>query len=109
MQRLLRRAFKTVEVTSVKSGEEVLQTLATNERKWDIVISDWNIDGRMTGGDIYNLIQVEYPNVAGSYMFMSDSRFAELLCTGAGLEFVEKPSSPTRILEAVRNTLSKRT
>jgi DNA-binding NtrC family response regulator len=104
MERLLRREFGAKVVTAT-SGEAAIK--AVNSTEFDLVISDWNIEGSMTGGDIYNLIQVEYPKVSSRYMFMSDSRLAELLCAAADLEFVEKPSTTHKILEAVRTTLGK--
>lgn len=97
-KRMLERVFNAVVVTA-GSGEEALAVVGT--QSWDAVMSDWNLGGPTTGGDVYNLVQVEYPHIAPRYVFMSDSEAAATLCAAEGLPYVEKPAGQSEICRAL--------
>lgn len=97
-RRMLERNFKAVVVT-VESGDEAMAVMGT--RSWAAVVSDWNVSGSKTGGDVYHLVQVEYPAIAPRYVFMSDDKSAAELCDQEGLPYVEKPATQSEICRAL--------
>lgn len=97
-RRMLQRVFQAVVVT-VTSGKEAMDAMGT--RSWAAVVSDWNVEGSETGGDVYHRVLVEYPAVAPRYIFMSDSKLAAELCEREGLPYVQKPAGQPEICRAL--------
>ncbi len=99
VSRLLRKKLDAV-VVSVASGEEAMSSMTL--QNWNLIISDWNIKGKATGGDVFDWVREQFPELSKKYVFMSDDQQAAEYSAQYGLEFVEKPASVDRILQAVR-------
>lgn len=100
IERILRRTFKAV-VTTAVSGPEALAAIEQNPNKWAAILSDWNIKGKMSGGDVFRQVADSYPDLAKRYVFMSDDQEAERLAAASGVSFIEKPARAATICTAL--------
>lgn len=100
--RVLSRLYNAT-VTTVSTGEEAIAAMAS--KPWAVVISDWNIKGGMTGGDVYEVAKTQHPKLAEKYIFLSDSEPAEALSAKQGLLYLEKPVYTNVLRDAVDTVL----
>jgi DNA-binding NtrC family response regulator len=104
MSRILRRSLgPEVSVKLVSSGEECRAVIG--DRSWSVIISDWDILGHETGGDLYNMVRDSYPSLCARYIFVSGNPEAGLLATAVGAVHFPKPFEPDRLVKAVTNIL----
>lgn len=102
MRRLLEKVFSAT-VTTVDSGAAAMAVMGSAD--WAAVLSDWNIIGGMTGGDVYNLVRADYPHLASKYVFMSDDQLAAAMAAKYGLGWVEKPATRSDICNALNKAM----
>lgn len=101
MERVLRRKFG-VNVMFVSTGEDAIKALE-KKSDWDLVISDWNIDGSMNGGEILLWVMESAPHLLNKYVFLSSSEKAEAAAVGADIPIIKKPAG----IQAICGTLGK--
>lgn len=100
MDRLLRRKFGA-QAVFVTNGEDAIKTLESRSH-WDLVISDWHIDGQMNGGEVLLWVMESAPHLLNKYVFLSSSDSAEQAAAGADIPFIRKPAD----MKAICGTLS---
>lgn len=104
--RLLRKEFgNMVEISQADSWASL--RFVVNEYPWSVIISDWDIAGMESGGDIYNIMQAHFPHLAKKYIFLSGNDKAEFLATAVGVPYLEKPTAGENIIAAVQQVLSQ--
>lgn len=101
VQRALSRVLKHHELTIVDRGTEAIVLLAENE--YDLIISDYDLKGNLTGEDVYLWVRNERPHMASRYVFCAGSSRAETLCQAEGIPYVEKPYTITDLRRAVES------
>lgn len=89
MRRLLRKKFNA-EAYFVKTGEEAIRALESSD--WHLVISDWDLDTGMDGGEVLLWVLNHKPDLISRYVFFSSSSRAEEMVVGSGIPFIRKPA-----------------
>lgn len=105
LSRVLRKALGSVEMASASTGEEAKKLMKSHE--WSVIISDWELDGAETGGDIYRTVQESFPYLCERYIFLSSNQNARLLATGVGVPYIDKPFTNTAVIKAVQDILHR--
>ena len=90
MERILRRKFG-VSAVFVSSGEDAIKVLE-ERTDWDLVISDWDINGTMNGGEILLWVMESAPHLLSKYVFLSSNEKSEATAAGADIPFIQKPA-----------------
>lgn len=107
IQRVWIRTFKGHEVTVVSSGRQAMDALETVDGLFDIVLSDFNIEGGLTGIDVYLFAKTLSLAYIQKYVFCSANEIAEQFARNEGVSFFQKPF-PVRLLVAeVENKLQR--
>lgn len=98
--RLLRKKFG-VNALFVASGEEAVKVL--EERSdWKLIISDWNLDTGMDGGQVLLWVLNQKPDLLNHYVFFSSSVSAEEMACSTGIPFMRKPVGTDEICDTLR-------
>lgn len=105
MDRLLRRKFGAT-AYFVKTGEEAIRILETKS-DWKLVISDWNLDTGVDGGDVLLWVLNHKPSLLDHYVFLSSSEKAEALASSTGIPFIKKPVGVDVICDTLKPFLSE--
>jgi CheY-like chemotaxis protein len=97
---VLRRAFPGVDVLAAESADEaigLLQESACEGPPFDLVLSDYNLLGWRTGGDVLDWIQAHLSYLEKRFVFLSSDDAIQL----RGVPFFDKPCD----LDELRATL----
>lgn len=97
IQKVWIRTFKGHEVTVVSSGRQAMDALETVDGLFDIVLSDFNIEGGLTGIDVYLFAKTLSLAYIQRYVFCSANGIAEHFAQNEGVSFFQKPF-PVRLL-----------
>ncbi len=100
VSRVLKRTFGATVITAA-SGQEAAALIEEDPGKWAAVLSDWNISGKMNGGDVFSLAVGKHPVLITKYVFMSDDTNAVKLASEVGVPCLEKPASVDDICKAL--------
>jgi DNA-binding response OmpR family regulator len=73
VQRMYLRIFKDADVSCVASGEEAINLIRDNPSKWDLIISDQVLAGRIPGRDIYLHLVEYHPHLSKRFIFATRS------------------------------------
>lgn len=96
IERILHRMFPASNIIGAASGEDALQALQ-EDPNYDLVISDWDIDGYVNGGDVFAWVREHEPKLLKRYIFLSGNMDAKEMCSMADIPFIEKPARPFEI------------
>jgi DNA-binding response OmpR family regulator len=103
-QQIYKRIFQRAEVTCVESGEEALIKILENPSRWDLIVADQKLAGRIPGRDIYVHLAEYHPHLSQRFIFATRCG-SEL----AGLDIasdrvLSKPFESYEMVNAVRGT-----
>ena len=103
LQKVMVRMVRTGghEVEAVSTGLEALAKLS--DTIYDIVISDYDLEGPLTGEDVYHWVKANLPSLRHKYIFCSANDKSALLCKVSGLVYLEKPASTRAIMMAIED------
>lgn len=93
------RALRDHTLTMVKSGVEALGLLEGG--LFDSIISDYDIEGRLSGGDVFRWVQLNRPELVSKYAFCSHNEDAAQLCAEAGIMYYDKPVRCRELLKFI--------
>lgn len=100
VQRAFQRVLRDHTMVTVTSGLVALETLeATTE--FDIIISDYDLDGPLNGEDVFAWVQVNFPELAKKYLFSAANDRAEELCKETNTPFLAKPWKPAELRHTI--------
>lgn len=103
LQKAFRRMLKDHEVTMVATGLEAIAAL--EDGKFEAVVSDYDLDGPLTGNDVWKWVEVNRLDLIKRYGFCSGNEDAERLCKRAQIPYVDKPASTAQIQALVATLL----
>lgn len=97
--------FKEASITCVSSGEEAMREIGQNAAKWDLIISEQRLRGRIPGRDIYNHLVEYHPHLSARFIFITANK-DELdgLAIAPG-RVVSKPSNKNHLARVARGTI----
>lgn len=90
-------------VTIVAEGTEALALLS--DTPFDAVVSDYDIDGPLTGEDVWIWVKANKPELVDKYIFCSGNTGVEDMCSAAGIPCLLKPCSRSDIRNAINAVL----
>jgi CheY-like chemotaxis protein len=105
IQKIFKSVLKAHKITAVATGLAALEQL--EEGKFDIVISDYDLDGPLSGEDVWLWVKNNRPDMTERYMFCSGNDKVETLCSDAGIPCLLKPASLDQIRQAVKLFLER--
>jgi len=95
------------DVTTVKSGEEALETL--RDTPFDLVILDLKLGGKVDGINVLEAIRWRWPETSVIILTAHGSLDSALQAIDHGIEkYVQKPISPKELREVVEDVLVER-
>lgn len=100
LRRSYARMFRDHFVVAVASGEDAVEEIIKNPL-FDVVLSDYKIDGCVDGGQVFGWVKQKYPKLVSKYIFVSSEDAAEELCKSENLTFLMKPSTARDVMAAV--------
>ena len=93
--RMLRRAFETVDVTTVDSVPKAIAML--QHFAYDLIVADFQVL-HGTGGDVLSWVRTEKPQLLDRFVFFSGSIEAQKLHD----KFIEKGCMPDEFIEQLQ-------
>lgn len=106
IQKIWQRALKEHQLTVVSSGSAAIEALDQKEL-FDIVISDHNIEGGMTGIDVYLFAFTKAPAYNSRYIFCSANNKAKAFAESQGITFFEKPFPAMLLKQELQRKLDR--
>jgi len=95
------------DVTTVKSGEEALETL--RDTPFDMVILDLKLGGRVDGINVLEAIRWRWPDTSVIILTAHGSLDSALQAIDHGIEkYVQKPLSPQQLRQVVEEVLEEK-
>jgi len=95
------------DVTTVKSGEEALETL--RDTPFDMVILDLKLGGRVDGINVLEAIRWRWPDTSVIILTAHGSLDSALQAIDHGIEkYVQKPLSPQQLRQVVEEVLKEK-
>ena len=95
------------DITTVKSGEEALETLRDNP--FDLVILDLKLGGKVDGIKVLEAIRWRWPDTSVIILTAHGSLETALQAIDQGIEkYVQKPLSPKQLRDVVEQVLKER-
>jgi two-component system, cell cycle sensor histidine kinase and response regulator CckA len=71
IQRVMKRMLRGVVLTIVDSAEGAIQAIEAASEPFDTILSDFNIVGDKTGGDILEWVKANRPELVSRFVFCS--------------------------------------
>lgn len=87
-------------IETARSGEDAIEALQKNPL-FDVVLSDYNIDGMVNGGDVFHWAKKHLPKLAMKFIFLSTDDEARKICENHQLIYLGKPARPSDIVAAI--------
>lgn len=106
IQKVWMRALKEHTLTVVSSGLAAIKALESADRMFDIILSDYNIEGGLTGIDVYVVATRISPAYSSKYIFCSANDLARQFAELEGVLFLEKPFPVKQLLIELQAKLS---
>jgi DNA-binding response OmpR family regulator len=106
IMRMLRRMFGEVDMHGVDNADEAINQLrdAMLDKPFDLVLSDFNLVGPRTGGDVLEWIHTHASYLVDRFVFLtSDDRARQL-----HPRYLEKPCEPDVLRALIEATISSR-
>lgn len=98
--RLLRRLDRAVEVVHMYTGEAAIVALGSAQLgPFDLVVSDYNLDGFATGADVLAAVRMLSPQP--KFLFVSSDERIQVL----GQPYIEKPARLSELRELILKLL----
>lgn len=88
LQKSYKRMLKQHEVEIVSTGLEAIQLLEGGQ--YDLIISDGDLEGPLSGSDVWLWAKRERHDLIAKFMFCSGNTDIEKFCTEKGIPFCEK-------------------
>lgn len=103
--RLLRRMFDGALIQAAESADEAIDLIkeATLDRPFDLVISDFNLLGGPTGGDVLEWIREHATYLEPRFVFLTDNETAKAMHKN----YVEKPCEAATLRTAIETALNE--
>lgn len=76
LDRLLRRWFKNADIWTADNGQLAINSL---DEQFDLIISDYDLNGPLTGGDVLSWIRKRRPDLVERFVFLSGNPIVETL------------------------------
>lgn len=104
--RLLRRQFGDVDLCIADNADLAIEHLTASvlDREFDLVISDWNLVGPRTGGDVLHWIGEHASHLAKRFLFVSSDDAAQ----GHGVPWLDKGGDITELRTTIQHVLDAR-
>jgi len=101
--RTLRRMFDGIHICAAESADEAIDYLreAVLDRPFDLIISDWDLLGGQTGGDVLEWIREHASQLEPRFMFLSGNEAIQ----NQRVRFIEKPCDTATLKAAIEATL----
>lgn len=104
LQKSFRRVLRDHDLVVVSTGLDALQQLEVGQ--FDLVISDFDLEGPLNGEDVYLWVQTNRPDLLKRYIFCSANSRSEDICKRDGIPYLEKgDTTPAMIRQTVARTL----
>jgi DNA-binding NarL/FixJ family response regulator len=99
----LRRMFPEAELHAVDSADGAIEQLrnALLDKPFDLIISDFNLVGPRTGGDVLEWIHIHATYLVDRFVFLTSDDRARRLHP----RFLEKPCDPATLRAAIEATM----
>lgn len=88
LQKSYSRMFKDHELEFVASGAAAIDLLSNKE--YDLIVSDGDLEGPLTGVDVWKWAKRERSDLLVKFLFCSGSIDVEKFCKQFGIPFCEK-------------------
>ncbi len=103
-RRVYKKIFREAKITYVGSGEEAIAKILENPSRWDLIISDQVLAGRIPGRDIYVHLTAYHPHLSRRFIFATKRR-DELAGLGiAPNRVLSKPFRRHEMVNALQGT-----
>lgn len=101
---MLRRQLGATSIAVTDNADEAIEFLKTSviDGQFDLVISDWNLIGPRTGGDVLEWIETHASHLVRRFLFLSSDEAAK----GRGVPWVEKGTDVPVLRSTIENVLA---
>jgi CheY-like chemotaxis protein len=107
VQRSASRFLRGHKVEIVGQGTQAL-ILLSEGMPFDVIVSDYDLEGSITGEDVYLWVKSNRPELVNKYIFCSGNDRFEEKCVAAGIRFLKKPCSVTQIRTTINSVLEEK-
>ncbi len=102
------RALRGHALTVAHSGEAAIAAIETQkEEVFDIILSDYNINGQLNGIDVYLYATTRHQEYVQRYIFCTDAMEARLFAFEERISFFEKPFNIMEVKSEIERKLSR--
>lgn len=104
LQKALRRMLRGHAVVMVATGLDAIALLEDVE--FDMVISDYDLDGPLTGEDVLKWVRLNKPDLVSKYTFCSGNEDKmERLQREASVQYLLKPATAEQVQALIKTVL----
>lgn len=99
--RFFRRCYPDAVVSHVDRDDDAIACLQSVQ--FDLVLSDYDLGGGGSGGDVLAWIEQHQPHLMTRFIFLSSN----VACAGRGVPWLEKPCSLSSLAAAIDSVLRR--